>query len=139
VRSSLIRHSHKRSTLHPSFRRRRATLRSLRRFHTILDFQNARLLFDGRLHREHPCQKHPSTNSATSDLAMRKSGFPATGHCFLNPSIPRLRSRASILRSVVPPMLRDYSFPFHKMCNMETWNREGITGLMSGISQGSVI
>ena len=114
VRSSPILHSHTRSTLHPAFRSFRATLASLRRFDTILDLQNVRLLFDGRLQRGHPCQKHPSTNSATFDFGHAKSGFPATGHCFLNPRIPRLRSKASILRSVVPPKVRTEAMIFDR-------------------------
>jgi len=114
VRSSLILHSQTRSTLHPSFRSLRATLVSLRRFDTILDFQNVRLLFEGRLQRGHPCQKHPSTNSATFDFGQAKSGFPAIGHCFLNPHIPRLRSNASILRSVVPPNVRTEAMIFDR-------------------------
>lgn len=103
VRSSLILHSHTRSTLHPSFRSIRATLTSLRRLETILDFQNFVLVFDGRSQRGHPCQKHPSTNKATFDFGHAKSGFPATGHCLLKPRIPRSRRSVSIFRSVVPP------------------------------------
>lgn len=106
VRSSPTLHSHTRSTLHPSFRSFRATLTSLRRLETILGFQNFVLLFDGRSQRGHPCQKHPSTNKATLDFGHAKSGFPATGHCFLKPRTPRSRRSFSILRSVVPPDVR---------------------------------
>ena len=83
VRSSPILHSHTRWTLQPSFRSFRETRASLRRLDTIFCFQNFVLLFDGRSQRGHPCQKHPSTNSATLDTGHAKSGFPATGHCFL--------------------------------------------------------
>lgn len=114
VRSSPIRHSQTRSTLHPLSRSLRATRKSLRRFETILDFQNVLLLFDGRSQRGHPCQKHPSTKRATLDFGHAKSGFPATGHCFLNPRIPRRRSSASILRSVVPPDVRTDAIIFDR-------------------------
>jgi hypothetical protein len=83
VRSSLILHSQTRRTLHPSFRSFRLTRRSRRRFETIFGFQKSVLLFDGRLQRGQPCQKHPSTKSATRDFGQAKSGLPAIGHCFL--------------------------------------------------------
>ncbi len=114
VRSSFIRHSHTRSTLHPSFRNLRATLTSLRRFENILDFQNVLLVFEGRSQRGHPCQKHPSTKRATLDFGHAKSGLPATGHCFLNPRILRCRSNLSILRSVVPPEVRTDAIIFDR-------------------------
>jgi hypothetical protein len=114
VRSSPIRHSHTRRTLQPSLRSLRATLASRRRFDTIFDFQNFLLLLDGRSQRGHPCQKHPSTNSATLDFGHAKSGFPATGHCFLNPRMPRLRSNFSMLRSVVPPNVRTEAIIFDR-------------------------
>jgi hypothetical protein len=114
VRSSAILHSHTRSTLHPSFRSLRATLRSRLRFDTTFDRQNFLLLFDGRSQQGHPCQKHPSTNRATLGFGHAKSGFPATGHCFLNPSMPRLRSISSILRSVVPPNVRTDAMIFDR-------------------------
>ena len=106
VRSSLIRHSHTRRTLHPSFRSFRLTRRSRRRFETIFRFQNDVLLLDGRSQRGQPCQKQPSTNRATRDFGHAKSGFPATGHCLLYPRIPRSRRSFSILTSVVPPEVR---------------------------------
>ena len=114
VRSSPIRHSHTRRTLHPSCRSLRDTLASRRRFDTIFDFQNFLLLLDGRSQRGHPCQKHPSTNRATLAFGHAKSGLPATGHCFLNPRTPRLRSNFSILRSVVPPNVRTEAMIFDR-------------------------
>ncbi len=114
VRSSSIRHSHTRSTLHPALRSLRATLMSRRRFDTIFDFQNFLLLLEGRSQRGQPCQKHPSTNRATLDFGHAKSGLPSTGHCFLNPLMCRLRSSFSILRSVVPPNVRTDAIIFDR-------------------------
>lgn len=121
VRCSFTLHSHTRRTVHPSLRNLRATLASRRRFDTILDFQNVLLVFDGRLQRGHPCQKHPSTNSATRDFGHAKSGFPATGHCFLNPRMPLRRISASIFCSVVPPDVRTEAIIRERMTG-ETWS-----------------
>ena len=97
VASEPTRHSRMRTTAHPSRRSRCETLASRRLFESIFSRQNF-LLLRGRYLHEHPCQKHPSTNTAILSPGHAKSGRPATGHCLRYPRRPdaqRIRPRAS--------------------------------------------
>lgn len=71
-----------RITFQPSLRSVRVTRRSRSLVASILFFQN--LTFDDGncLHFAQPCQKQPSTNTATLRPGQAKSGLPATGQCF---------------------------------------------------------
>src|SRR5215216_1835698 len=87
-------------TFHPCFRNIRETLLSLAILVSILFFQNSTLVADNLLHL-HPCQKHPSTNTATFSLSKTKSGFPTRSLAFnLQPEICALASPARNLCSV---------------------------------------
>ena len=75
-------HSFMRMTFQPADFSFLETLLSLRRFVSILFRQNS--VFErGRYLPQlvHPCQKHPSTNTASLRPGHAKSGLPKTGHC----------------------------------------------------------
>lgn len=57
-------------------RRSRATRRARLLFPSTLDLQYPRFPLGSRRHLGHPCQKHPSTKSATRALLNQKSGWP---------------------------------------------------------------
>jgi hypothetical protein len=101
VKADLTRHSHTLITLHPSLRNRREIRLSLLWFCKTLSRQKATLLFEGRLHLLHPCQKQPSTKSAIFRPGHAKSGFPTTRQCLRYPRSPALQRIAAIRRSVV--------------------------------------
>jgi hypothetical protein len=73
-------HSLIRTTFHPAPLSDRATRRSLRLLVSILSRQNA-LCVLGRYLQRQPCQKQPSTKTATLGRGHAKSGLPATGQC----------------------------------------------------------
>jgi hypothetical protein len=100
VDSFPIRHSHTRMTIQPWRRRVLATFLSRRQFSAILASQNVWLLLGARRHRGQPCQKHPSTKSATRILGQQKSGVPRIGYCRRHPISPRWRSKRASLTSV---------------------------------------
>jgi hypothetical protein len=106
---SVTRHSQTRRTLQPERLSKRATRMSRRLLSSTFLLQNATLLFDGRLHRGQPCQKHPSTNKATFILGQAKSGFPATCQCLRYPLSPERLRTFIIACSVVrlPRLLTD--------------------------------
>jgi hypothetical protein len=87
-------------TVQPSRRRDRVTLRSRRLFVSILFRQNSVLVCGKYLH-EQPCQKQPSTNTATFRPGHAKSGLPATGQCFRYPRMPAAHRSLAIGNSVV--------------------------------------
>jgi hypothetical protein len=75
-------------TFHPSLRSRPLTDRSLFWLPSIFAFQKARFCLGSRKHLGHPCQKQPSTNTATLCFWNEKSGRPGIGKCLLQPLIP---------------------------------------------------
>ncbi len=93
-------HSLIRKTVHPSRLNDRVTRLSRDLLLSILLRQKSALV-RGRYLQRHPCQKHPSTKTATLRLGHAKSGLPATGQCFRYPRIPAARRSLSIGNSVV--------------------------------------
>ena len=74
-------------TFHPCRRNTLVTLLSLAIFVSIFFFQKLLWVFDNLLHLQ-PCQKHPSTKTATFLSSKTKSGFPAKSFAFiLHPEI----------------------------------------------------
>ena len=67
-------------TVHPSRLRDWATRRSRRLLFSILFRQNS-VFVRGKYLQRQPCQKQPSTNTASLRPGQAKSGFPATGQC----------------------------------------------------------
>jgi hypothetical protein len=50
----------------------------------------------------HPCQKHPSTNTATRSTVKKKSGHPGRAEtCICQPRVPKLISSALSFSSVL--------------------------------------
>ncbi|SRR6266404_2115915 len=88
VRCDSTSHSQTRTTFHRCCLNFRVTLRSRLRLVESFCLQNERLLFEGRLQRVQPCQKHPSTNNAILRSGQAKSGFPTTFQCFREPRRP---------------------------------------------------
>lgn len=82
-------HSLTRITVQPSRLSALDTRLSLRLFASILSFQNL-VLERGRClpQRVQPCQKQPSTKTASFRPGQAKSGLPATGQCFRYPRNP---------------------------------------------------
>ena len=67
------------------------TYRARRRFAATLAFQYFRFPLGRRRQRGHPCQKHPSTKTATRRLGNQKSGCPGMERgCIRQPLIPDL-------------------------------------------------
>lgn len=90
-------------TVHRSRRRHCATRLSRRLFVSILLRQNS-VLVRGRYLQEQPCQKQPSTKTASFRPGHAKSGLPATGQCLRYPLMPAAqRSFASGSSVVVLP------------------------------------
>jgi hypothetical protein len=99
-------HSRMRSTLQPRARNRRETRKSRWELTKILSRQNRTLDFEAFLQRLQPCQKHPSTNKAISELGKIKSGRPGKSSASIfHPESPRCTSIARNLFSVVRPPL----------------------------------
>jgi hypothetical protein len=93
-------HSLMRRTLHPSLRSDFATRMSRRMFVSILLRQNS-VFVRGRYLQEHPCQKQPSTKTASLRPGHAKSGLPATGQCLRYPLIPAAHRSCAKGNSVV--------------------------------------
>jgi hypothetical protein len=70
----------------------RLTSLSLAMLRAIFFFQYARFALGTRHLRGCPCQKHPSTNTATLSLGNTKSGFPKSGYALRQPVILAFRS-----------------------------------------------
>ena len=98
-------------TSHPILLCRPFTDRSLLRFPSIFAFQKARFCLGSRKQRGHPCQKQPSTNTATFCFRNEKSGLPGIGKCLLQPEIPSPRSCLASRTSV-------FSFPLPRIRDM---------------------
>jgi hypothetical protein len=97
-------HSRSRNTVQPWNLKARVTRLSRRWLTATFSFQNATLLFGGRLQRLHPCQKQPSTNTATLERENTKSGFPGNRGSFIfHPDTPRRTRWARRRFSVVLP------------------------------------
>jgi hypothetical protein len=84
----------------------RVTNRSRFRFRAIFALQNSRRVAGMRQCRAHPCQKHPSTNTAIRSFGKTKSGLPNTGLFRLQPVMPCSR-KIPIIRSSVPRFPQD--------------------------------
>jgi len=91
VRADVTTHSHTRNTFQPWRRSRRETRRSRLRLSETFFRQKPTWLFDGRLQRGQPCQKHPSTKTASRSLRKTKSGHPSNGRCRRQPLTPCFR------------------------------------------------
>lgn len=82
---------------------RRLTARPRALFPSIFGLQYRQFVFGIRRHFGHPCQKHPSTNTARRCSENQKSGWPATARgCICHPLTPcwtrANRSRRSVER-----------------------------------------
>jgi hypothetical protein len=94
-----------------TFQPRRRSWRFTRRSRAMLSSrflsQNFRLVLGRVQHLGQPCQKHPSTKTATFCLRNAKSGFPGKERCLLQPVVLLLRSNNSRASSVcLFPLLR---------------------------------
>jgi hypothetical protein len=129
VASDSTLHSHIRRTLQPLRLRFCATRTSRLRLSSTFLCQNLTLLLDGRLQRGQPCQKQPSTNTATFSPGQAKSGFPSTGHCLRYPSRPAALSRTeSALSVVLPPELLTDAM-IRERTSLGTWSTNGYLSL----------
>ena len=108
-------HSQNRMTIHPRLRRSLTARRSRALFfrifcrHSFAFFTGVRFL-----PQSWPCQKHPSTNTATLAWGHAKSGLPGTFWCLRHPLSPAARRSEAMRSSVVSfPLLRtrDMSCP----------------------------
>jgi hypothetical protein len=94
--------SHILATRIPRLRSCRFVVKSRRRFRSIFVLQNRTLVRGKWPQVRHPCQKQPSTKSATRDSAKKKSGFPKIfGGCTFQPFRPACAKSARRRRSVV--------------------------------------
>jgi len=89
---------------------RRLIARARALFPSIFDFQYRKFVFGSRRHFGHPCQKHPSTNTARRRSENQKSGRPATARgCICHPLMPRC-TRANLSRRSVERFPLDRTF-----------------------------
>ena len=101
------RHSQMRMTFHPNWRRRRFARRSLAWVREILSCHAFGFVFDVKFLQLCPCQKHPSTKTATFSFKNAKSGRPGSGWFRLQPVNRHSRKRRARRSSVVLlPLLR---------------------------------
>jgi hypothetical protein len=103
ARAGLLREcSHTRMTVQPSPRSSPVTRLSRLRLVSILFVQNARFVVGrARAQTGHPCQKQPSTNTATFSARHTKSGRPGSGRCLRHPPKRLARKRSSSRSSVL--------------------------------------
>jgi hypothetical protein len=108
-------HSQMRITVQPLCRRMWVARWSLARFRSIFSRHACAFVLAVRfLPQSCPCQKQPSTNTASLGCAHMKSGRPRRSWCRRHPAIPAARSRDARRFSVVWfPVLgtRDMSSP----------------------------
>lgn len=107
-------HSQILRTRHPRRLRTRETLRSRTLFRSIFAAQNRAFRAGVRFRPQPrcPCQKQPSTNSATPSRGQMKSGFPSTAAFRRQPASLSARSSLAMRSSVVrfpAPRMRDMS------------------------------
>ena len=109
----LSEHSRMRTTLYPKTTSSRVTFLSRFTFASILLRQNVLWVFGKRLLLQirHPCQKHPSTNTATLYFGKTKSGCPTSLELRRHPVIPYSRNNATSLSSVL-------LFPFERILDI---------------------
>ena len=102
-----------RTTLYPKSPSSRVTFLSRFTFVSILLRQNDLWVFGKRLllQSRHPCQKHPSTNTATLYFGKTKSGCPTNLELRRHPVIPYSRNNATSLSSVL-------LFPFERILDI---------------------
>jgi hypothetical protein len=136
VAFELTLHSRTRTTDQPARRSCWETLESRRIFASIFSLQNF-VLLRGRYLHEHPCQKHPSTNTATFRLGHAKSGRPTIGQCFRYPRIPEAQRTRPNANSVVRlPLERTEAMIFDRT-SMETWSMAHQPCVANGTSRAS--
>lgn len=102
--------SHRRSTRHPLVRSSRLTRRSRATLAASFASQKEAFVTGFVKQRGQRCQKQPSTNTASFDLANAKSGRPGRAACLRHPVIPFTRRIAAKAISVLwlPfPRIRD--------------------------------
>ena len=103
------------STFTPSRRSFRFTFFARRTLPLILLFQYSWFWWGIRRQRLQPCQKHPSTKTATRSSANQKSGTPGTSRgCRLHPRIPDLIS-AILTRTSVERFPFDRTFAISRL------------------------
>jgi hypothetical protein len=93
-------HSHIRKTTQPDARSARETARSRCAFRASFAVQKATRVFGVRPWRGHPCQKQPSTNTASFAARKTKSGLPGSGASRRQPVMRCSRSNAMSRNSV---------------------------------------
>ena len=93
-------HSHTRSTRQPALRRVRVTSRSRCAFRASFASHHAARVAGFVACRGQPCQKHPSTKTASVAARKTKLGFPKTRALRRQQVIPCLRLRAMSRSSV---------------------------------------
>ena len=76
-------------------------------FRSSFALQNCERVFGVWPHRGQPCQKQPSTKTATRELGKKKSGLPCKlPGCSVQPAIPRrtsaIRKRSSVVLLLLP-------------------------------------
>ena len=129
-------HSRTRRTDQPARRSRWETRESRRMFASIFSRQNL-LLLRGRYLHEHPCQKHPSTNTATFRPGQAKSGRPEIGQCFRYPRRPAAQSIRPSANSVVRlPFERTEAMILDRI-SLETWSMRYYLGVANETSRAS--
>lgn len=89
-----------RNTRQPCRRNVRLTIRSRSRLPSNFCRQNARLLAGCVAWSGQPCQKQPSTNTASRAFRKTKSGLPNTGQCRRQPVMRWRRNKMIIANSV---------------------------------------
>jgi len=93
-------HSHTRNTVHPIARSSRETLLSRAALRASFVDQKVTRVFGVRRCLGHPCQKQPSTKTATFCARNTKSGFPGNGTPRRQPVMLDARRRRIIRSSV---------------------------------------
>lgn len=93
--------SQKRRTVRPVARSALVVLRSRRRLRTIFAFQKAALVLGRWPQRGQPCQKQPSTKTASRASRKKKSGRPGTSSACNFQPVTRARTKASRSRRSV--------------------------------------
>ncbi len=88
------------STFQPRLLNSLVTSRSREVFFASFSRQNLRFVAGRFECLGHPCQKHPSTKTASLRVLKKKSGFPKSLGCLLQPLMPFRRSSVANIISV---------------------------------------